>query len=40
MANRYNLSEDKLKLIRERDQKCVYCGKTMIKPKNEKDFIE
>jgi hypothetical protein len=31
--NKYGLPEDKLKHIRMRDKKCVYCGKLMKEPK-------
>jgi len=33
MSNKFGIPEEELKKIRERDKKCVYCNKKMIKPK-------
>ncbi len=32
MSNRYGLPKDKVELVRERDTKCVYSHKEMVKP--------
>jgi hypothetical protein len=32
MSNRYGLPENRVELVRKRDQHCVYCGKEMAKP--------
>lgn len=32
MAKKYGFTEEELKPIRNRDEKCVYCDKPMVKP--------